>query len=202
MKTSTLTLASRHQRGATLIVAMILLMIMSLLAITSLRASIQGERMSSATFDRNLAFQAAEAGLRMGEKIAQKWAVGDITTPDIAAATLPTPDGACPSETSNSAGLYLFPDPDCGDVERWSSDSLWHDIDSSDIVDDSTFTDDVLSLSPKYIVELVNKEAPCDPTSLTPKLECYRFRVTATSASANDRSKVVLQSIYATDGIK
>ncbi|GHT92936.1 hypothetical protein FACS1894116_03960 [Betaproteobacteria bacterium] len=198
---------------------MILLMVMSLLAITSLRASIQEERMSSTALDRNLAFQAAEAGLREGEKAAQKWAQNLSGTDEPPTPKFPislaveaidalTPPGATPLATpasctglsaletakdSDNPGLYKYPNPNCT-TERWkSTDDLWQPIAGS------TFETDVLSLKPKYMVELISREAPCDD-SITPKLECYRFRVTATSKTDNGRANVVLQSIYATDG--
>ena len=60
---------THRQRGMALIVALILLLTMTLLGVTAMRSTTQGERMAGNFRDRNLAFQAAEAALREGENI-------------------------------------------------------------------------------------------------------------------------------------
>ena len=60
---------THRQRGMALIVALILLLTMTLLGVTAMRSTTQGERMAGNFRDRNLAFQAAEAALREGEEI-------------------------------------------------------------------------------------------------------------------------------------
>lgn len=59
----------RRTRGATLLVGMILLLLMSAVALTSLKAIKTEERMAGNLQDRNLAFQAAEAALREAEVV-------------------------------------------------------------------------------------------------------------------------------------
>jgi len=62
------TLGGNHgQRGFALVVGLVLLVVMSLLAVTGVRSTILQERMAGNMHDRNLAFQAAEAALRHGE---------------------------------------------------------------------------------------------------------------------------------------
>ena len=55
------------QRGATLIIALIFLLLMTLIGVTSMQSTTLQERMAGNTRDRNLALQAAEAALRQGE---------------------------------------------------------------------------------------------------------------------------------------
>lgn len=180
----------RHQRGATLIVAMILLMIMSLLGAASLRGTLMQERMSSNTYDRDLAFQTAEAGLRMGEWQAENW-VKNKTTP-------PWPSCATP----NTRGLYKT-DPQLCPIPLWkkpepgSAGSFWHDAsgDGGEI----KFNNSGLSLAPYYIVELIAEGAPCQMDKPDTGKHCRRFRITARSRTSDGRSHVVLQSIYATE---
>lgn len=57
----------RRQRGGALAIALILLLVMTLLGVQSMRSNIQQERMAANQQDRDLAFQAAEAALRVGE---------------------------------------------------------------------------------------------------------------------------------------
>jgi len=56
-----------RQQGISLLVAMIFLIVLSLLGIVSIRGVVMQERMAGNAQDWDLAFQAAEAGLRDGE---------------------------------------------------------------------------------------------------------------------------------------
>jgi type IV pilus assembly protein PilX len=57
-----------RQRGAALIVAMVMLLVMTLLGVTAIRSTTLQERMAGNLRDSNLAFQAAERALREGEE--------------------------------------------------------------------------------------------------------------------------------------
>jgi type IV pilus assembly protein PilX len=61
----------RNQSGAALVVGLIFLVILTLLGITAMQTGILEERMAGNSRDRNIAFQAAEAALRDGEKDTQ-----------------------------------------------------------------------------------------------------------------------------------
>lgn len=56
-----------HARGASLLVVMLLLIILTILGLTALQVATTEERMSGNSRDRGLAFQAAEAALRDAE---------------------------------------------------------------------------------------------------------------------------------------
>lgn len=58
---------AHHQRGATLIVALVMLLLISLLAIGGMQGSVMQERMASNAQDSAISFQATEAGLRQAE---------------------------------------------------------------------------------------------------------------------------------------
>ena len=64
------TLHRAEEQGVALVVVMVLLVVVTLLALASLRNAILEERMSAAVYDRSLAFQAVEAALREGEAVA------------------------------------------------------------------------------------------------------------------------------------
>jgi len=57
----------QRQRGASLIVVLVLLLVMTLLGLAVLRGTLLEERMSANMFDRSLAFQQAESALREAE---------------------------------------------------------------------------------------------------------------------------------------
>jgi len=58
---------ARRSRGATLIVGMVLLLLMTAVSLTSLKSTKTDERLAGNLQDRYLAFQAAEAALRAAE---------------------------------------------------------------------------------------------------------------------------------------
>lgn len=87
----------QRQQGATLIIALVMLLLISLLAVGGMQGSILQERMSSNAHDGAISFQAAEAALRQAEADL----MGSVTVRDAAqtVATLATPsdwDGANP----------------------------------------------------------------------------------------------------------
>ena len=165
----------RAQQGIALIVVLILLLVMSLLAIVSLRSTLMEERMTANMADRSLSFQAAEAALRQGEQLA-------ATKPAV-------PVSGC------SNGVCQI--PAATDAPRWKDTTVWANARSVDVdLGGQTAVS-------KYIVELVAtnvvSEGDCldkeDPNSVCSGLES-RYRVTALS-EASGRSTVMLQTNYA-----
>lgn len=59
---------ARQQRGAVLITALVLLVVLTLLGLASMQNTILEERMAGNYRDRQIAFEAAEAALRAGEQ--------------------------------------------------------------------------------------------------------------------------------------
>jgi type IV pilus assembly protein PilX len=57
----------RRQRGAVLVVRLMILLIVTMIAAGSMRGTILEEKMAGNSRDRNLAFQAAESAVREGE---------------------------------------------------------------------------------------------------------------------------------------
>ncbi len=161
----------RRSRGATLVVVLILLLVMTLLGLASLRSTMLEERMTSNLLDRSLGFQVAEAGLREAE-----------------ASLDPVP--AFPGAGCNANGMCARPDPSA--LERWNDPGFagWRVGTAADANTDP----------PQYFVEEMgegpnwrdcDKLSPIHPLCLTP-----RFRVTSRSQQAG-RASVMLQTIFA-----
>ncbi len=175
MTTQLIFLPSR-QRGATLIVVLILLLVMTLLALASLRGTVLRERMSANQFDRSLSFQATEAALRAGEALA---------------AQRPSPPSS-----GCAGGLCAKPDPTAAAV--WESSAAWTGAPSI------TVTSGDLTTQSQYIVELLADNVPpkgsCTTAGDLSETTCTgserRYRITARSQAAG-RAEVLLQSIYA-----
>lgn len=62
-------LSMKQQRGAVLVVSLLLLLVMTVLALGASQTTRLQERMSANMRDRDLAFESSEAGLRNGERI-------------------------------------------------------------------------------------------------------------------------------------
>lgn len=58
----------RTQKGAALVVSLIILLILTILGVAGMRSSTLEERMAGNARDRHLAFEATEAGLLAGEQ--------------------------------------------------------------------------------------------------------------------------------------
>jgi len=101
------------QKGASLIVALVMLLLISLLAIGGMQGSIMQERMASNAHDGAISFQATEAGLRQAETDL----MGNLATRQTAFTTarLDTPwnwDGASPAPTgTGNAGPTVSAQP-------------------------------------------------------------------------------------------
>jgi type IV pilus assembly protein PilX len=57
----------RRQRGAVLAVSLILLLVITLIAVSSMQGTVLEEKMAGNSLDRNLAFQSAESAVREAE---------------------------------------------------------------------------------------------------------------------------------------
>ncbi len=172
MKTPKSFVPKSAQRGASLVVVLVLLLVVTLLGLAVLRGTLLEERMTANMLDRSMSFQAAESALREGEELA-------ATSP-----VAPAP-GTC-----NGAGVCGT--PDAADTDRWL------DAGFGDWV---AATDDLgaLPAPASYFIEFMGM-APtwpgCDRAIPVADL-CMapRYRVTARSTAA-DRADVLLQTNF------
>ena len=164
------------QRGVTLVVVLILLVVLTLIAMASVRGTLVEQYMSTSEVDRSLSFQATEAALREGEALA----AGKPTMPS----------------TGCSSGLCATPDPTA--TPRWlDTDANWTTNSRA-----STVTLPSNTATPRYIVEVMAVDAVSGANCVTsgdvsPDAACTnnesRYRITARSF-ASGRADVILQS--------
>ncbi|WP_226648783.1 PilX N-terminal domain-containing pilus assembly protein [Microbulbifer variabilis] len=69
-----------HQQGATLLVGLVILLLMTFIGLAAIRGSGMQELMAGNMRDRQLAFQAAEAGLRIAEENVNEEMEKPVTT--------------------------------------------------------------------------------------------------------------------------
>ncbi|MEO1750953.1 PilX N-terminal domain-containing pilus assembly protein [Thiofaba sp. EF100] len=179
-----------HQQGAALIVALILLLIMTILGLSSIRTTVMDEKMTAASYDRSLAFQAAEAALRAGEAVALAQSTASPKNSAFPNAGLYTDsDSNCNTSPCNAQGLCAQPDPDCD--ARWL-DSTFNNWANAAKVND-------LAGTPQYFVEYLGNNFPCNPEDATSQPNCAQYRITARSIPGANRAQVMLQSTYLTN---
>lgn len=166
-----------RSHGASLLVVLILLLVMTVLGLTILRSTMLEERMSANLLDRSLAFQAAETALREGETLAALPATR---------ANVPDPGEPCVGG--------LCPTPDASQPDRWMDNSFGGWVSAGTPVS-------ALAAAPEFFVEYMG-DAPTwpgcdlvDEASMSPLCMRPRYRITARSQAA-DRAAVVLQSNF------
>ena len=163
------------QRGAVLIVSLMLLIIMTLIGVTSMRTTTLQEKMSGNTRDNMLAFQAAETTLLDAENF-----IENIVAPAAAF------DGT-------QAGLYQQGvNPDLFAAATWANSKTYGGGVYADV-----------ATQPKYIIELtgtigsstedINVAGYGEASGLG---EMTSFRVTARGTGGTDNATVLLQSNY------
>jgi type IV pilus assembly protein PilX len=163
--------APRKQQGATLVVVLVLLLVMTLLGLASLRNTVLEERMTANLLDRSISFQSAESALRDAEAI-------------LASGAASFPGSGC-----NPQGLCARP--------LATATDRWRDAGTTWV--DATAVDASLA-PPEYFIELLgdgpnwafcDREVPANPNCLKP-----RYRITARSTD-NGRASVMLQTTFA-----
>lgn len=159
--------ASTLQQGSALIIALVFLLVMTLIGTTAMQGTSQQENMAGNVRDRNLAFQAAEAALRAGERDA----LNNIN-PLIAVQAQNTGDFWV-SYFQNNPSFFLnntAAAPPAGNALALTQ----------------------VNQQPSYVIENMNNtDAAC---LANPVLNCYRITALGMGGTAN--AIVVLQSSY------
>jgi type IV pilus assembly protein PilX len=171
-------LAAR-QHGAVLVVSLLLLLVMTVLALTASQATRMQERMAGNARDLDLSFQAGEAGLRAAEiRIDQRVA------PKGRAVDTCSDRDACDAESRDNAGALDFVD---------SSEEWW--LENAHALG-KTLAE--VSAEPHYFTE-VWADVPDTLTmgSSIPKSGTIYYVNTSRAAGATDKAVTVVETAYA-----
>ena len=170
---------NKNECGAVLFVGLMMLLVMSLIAITSMQGATLEERMAGNTRDSVVALQSAEAALRAGEALLDAGALNLIDF-----------------DNDGSDALY-----DNSDPELWQNIS-WQDSDSSRYM---AFNPGNVTTEPRFIIQRIS-ETQVAPRLIAQGYgegEAERtvqlFRVTARGTGGSDNTEVILQSVYGAD---
>lgn len=170
--------ARPRQRGAALVIALIMLLVMTVLGITAMQVTRMEERMAGNSRDINLAFQGAEAALRDGE--ARVEAMAD--SPVLCSAA------PCPVWES---GTWLT-DPRNEVLTWWQTNGVEYGASAVREVVEVTRDPYVVA---EHLVFVPDSLAKGDG-EVDPGRDFYK--VTANSSGASNTATVVLESTYTT----
>jgi type IV pilus assembly protein PilX len=169
-----------RQSGAVLAVSLLLLLVLSILAVSMSQTARMQERMAGNVRDSDVAFQAAEAGLRGGEDF--------IDSSPTAPITCATPISQADCDVYEPGALETT-DLRTDDT-FWSASSYEYGVDG---------TDEIASAheDPKYVVEFI-EDIP-DDDQLPPVITTrrYFYRVTSRAEGASPTAKAVIESTFA-----
>lgn len=167
-----------RQSGATLIISLLFLVLVTLLAMAGMRGTLLQERIAGNTQNRMLAFQAAEAALSAGEN-------------DLANSALPT-----------GTGYYMIPGTSpavgYGDLDwagfSWSTNSVQLAANTLAGVADQ----------PRYVIERLTVGPPSSGSQIHaigfgPNHGSGYFRITARGEGKTSDSVVILQETFIRD---
>lgn len=170
---------TNRQSGATLVIAMLMLLVLTVLGLASMGMTRLEERMAGNSRDVNLAFQGAEAGLRDAEERIRAW--NEFTVP-ASCSTAP-----CSVWQQNFLAVDLRDQP----LSWWNTNATEYGVtgtreiteisrDPRVVVEDLDFVPDSAAMSPGYAHQ--------------PGRSFYR--ITANSAGASTTAEAVLESTF------
>jgi type IV pilus assembly protein PilX len=167
------------ERGAALVVSLIILVIMTMLGLVAIRGVTQQERMAGNSQSRGVSFQATEKALRdIEEKV-------ESIHPRLTQAS-----GTCATVSTVMT---------CG-TPSTSDDPRWRDSGFANWADWTAIGTGSLAITPEYFVEYLGNTYSCNPNDSAAATNCLRYRVTVRSGGgASGRAQVMLQSVYATN---
>ena len=147
--------AKQAQGGAALAIALILLVVMTMLGLSSVKTITQQEQMTAHSYDRSLAYQFAEAALREGEGQARIQAQALNPAGGGFPRNQYISDGACAPAALNDCanGFCSAPDPDC--PPRWLDANFngWNQFNGLPQI--ANANGNVMSTPPQYFIELL-----------------------------------------------
>lgn len=166
----------RRQRGVTLILAIALLVVLTMVMLTSLQITYGQEKIGFNQRDMQTAFHAAEAALREGEL----WVREQTAVPSAVSVCASTPCDVWEN----------------GAITPGTSDGTWW------ATNGRAFTGaiELVSSTPQFVVqEVMTVPFELSPESLANDEGYHYYRITARGVGKEDNTIVILESIFATE---
>jgi type IV pilus assembly protein PilX len=186
----------RRQEGAILVIALLFLVLLTIIGISSIAGVTLEEKMAGNLRDQNVAFQAAESALRDAEidleaNIGGSGPLGSHRDPMYISVNFATD---CTGAFTGGACLHPATPAGTWQTEVVST-SGWSWTSTSKTVEYGRYTGAAaltgVANQPRYVIEYLAEK---DDTSTTPTTR--HFRITARGWGASDTTTVTLQSVY------
>jgi type IV pilus assembly protein PilX len=173
-------ISHKNQRGAILVTAMLLLLVLTIIGITAAQMTRMQERMAGNLRDQNLAFQGSEAGLRDGEALIRS----RIARPD----------------TCTEAPCAFWTRGTLAGISAENQD--WWDDNATELEPDgdrSTVTHDMAELEadPQFVVEALGFVSDSLTVGHAPPEGRDFYQVTGRSTGGSGSATTVLRTTYA-----
>ncbi len=185
----------QHQAGATLVVSMIILLIVTILGVSSLTVSTLEEKMAASSRNHDLAFQAAESALRAAEGYIDDNNMNDTNFSD----NCQTVAGLC-TQVSAEATLYHWQNPDfCG-----AGQDIWQCNSSVAVSGSDALSTTTYASQPRYFIEVLQNIGAGGYEDLNQgnvgdeetNGQVTYYRITALGYGGTSDSTVLLQTTY------
>lgn len=180
-----------RQRGAVLIVGLLILLVMTVLGVTAMGNSTLQERMANNNRQQQIAFQSAEAALRAAETYLAN-TVNSVTALTVNFNSAAPLTGLY-AERAPRTGMATYPLPAGFDIY---DDNDW--LAAGNTVEVTTVSS--VNRRPRYIIEYVGRVGPPpnDYSGKKPDTRQYGFRITAIGwgEGAAPSARYLLQSSY------
>lgn len=176
-----------RERGAVLITGLVMLVVLTILGLQAMRNSSLEEQMAGNMRSENIAFQAAEAGLREAEA----WLLSRTSQPT--------------ASIDGSSGVWVLdkPDPDTTNRQPWWRDwteSDWTSAKAKDFTRSLSYTsaNNLDAVPPAYVIEEGQFVEDSDDMGITgaPSGIQYYY-VTARGRDVSGRMRVILRTSFA-----
>lgn len=170
-------MAITEQRGATLLVGLIMLLLMTVIGLAAMRGSSMQELMAGNMRDRNLAFQAAEGGLRAAEEV-------------LNGATLPAFNGSKAGyvqdmDGSKRTGFW--------DSYNWASGSVLTNMNLDRVAQQPRFVIEEVSSA---VVNAGTDGGAIDFVSSLKSEDVVYYRATSRGVGGTENAVVIVQSTF------
>jgi len=185
----------QKQQGAVLVVSMLVLLVMTMIGLAAVQTNVLQEKMAGNMLDKNMAFQAAEAGLRAAEN---KVRPGGFSAAQLTSCEAGNDVAVSPTVSVICYELNTDPEPDPLDPATWNTAANYTEVDAVD------FTRVGGQAFPKYFITSLGRQPSGGLTNLaqgtgTPPVgaNIVYFRVTARGTGGSDNAQSVLRSYFA-----
>ena len=174
------------QQGVVLVIGLIMLVVMTLLAVTSMQSSSLQEIMSSNVKDKTTAFEAAETAIRAAEEFLDNGVL------NLAA-----------FDTDKSDGLLTNLYDEVWNEINWATESV--EVNNVVVLDGNEATQGGVRSRPRYVIQHIgpvvsdaDRKLNVDSSYQASNADAIveMFKITARGTGGSDNSQVILETMY------